>query len=119
MATAAADGSSATMVLPYSYHAASEILAVYQLLQARSRARWLAIGAVVLAVFLLATLGLLAALYRANRAVRRTYEEKAALEDKLHAAERLELVPRRRSGPRADGPRAAVAGPPQPDAQCG
>ena len=64
----------------------------YQLLQARSRARWLAIGAVVLAVFLLATLALLAALYRANRAVRRTYEEKAALEDKLHAAERLELV---------------------------
>jgi len=88
----AADGSIATMVLPYSYHAASEILAVYQLLQARSRARWLTIGAVVLSVFLLATLALLAALYRANRAVRRTYEEKAALEDKLHAAERLELV---------------------------
>jgi signal transduction histidine kinase len=88
----AADGSIRSIVLPYSFHAATEILAVYEILQARARVRLFTWGTVVLGVVLVATLILFAALTRANRRARQSLIEKAALEQQLQAAQRLELL---------------------------
>jgi signal transduction histidine kinase len=88
----ASDGSIRPLVLPHSVYAASEVLAVYELLRARSQARSFAYGLVALGVALLATLTLSAVLYRADQQAKRALMEKIALEEKLHAAHRLEWL---------------------------
>ncbi len=88
----ASDGSIRPLVLPHSVHAASEVLAVYELLQARSQAGAFAYGLIAAAVALLATLALSAALYRADQQGKRALLEKVGLEEKLLAAHRLEWL---------------------------
>jgi len=90
----AADGTIRSVILPYSLYAATEVLAVYELLQARAQARLYLWGTVILAAALAGTIALLAALQRANRRTRQSLEARAALEERLHAAQRLELVGR-------------------------
>jgi signal transduction histidine kinase len=94
----AADGSIRAVILPYSLHAATEVLAVYQLLQARAQARLYLWGTVILGVALAGSLALFAAWYRASRRARRSLEERAALEERLQATQRLELVGRFAAG---------------------
>jgi signal transduction histidine kinase/CheY-like chemotaxis protein len=88
----ASDGTIKTIVLPYSFYAASEVLAVYENLQSRSRARFLAYGIAGLTVSLAGALALSLALYRAQRSARRALVEREALEAKLRNAHRLEAV---------------------------
>ncbi|BCS35382.1 hypothetical protein TBR22_A46090 [Luteitalea sp. TBR-22] len=88
----AADGSIRTLVQPYSFHAASEVLGVYELLQERARTRLFTWGTMVLGAALVGSSALFGALLRANRRARRSLVEKAALEERLRAAQRLELV---------------------------
>jgi len=88
----ASDGSIRPIVLPHSVYAASEVLAVYELLRARSQTRYFGYGLLVVTVALVATLALSAALYRADQQAKRALVEKFALEEKLHASHRLELL---------------------------
>ena len=90
----AADGSIRTVILPYSLHAASEVLAVYDLLQARAQARLYFWVTVILGVALVAAIILFTALHRANRRARESIEQRAALEERLHATQRLDLIGR-------------------------
>ncbi|BCS35380.1 hypothetical protein TBR22_A46070 [Luteitalea sp. TBR-22] len=88
----AADGSIRALVQPYSLQAASEVLAVYELLQERARTRLFTWVTVILSVALVGSTTLFLALLRANRRTRQSLVEKAALEARLQGAQRLELV---------------------------
>jgi two-component system cell cycle sensor histidine kinase/response regulator CckA len=88
----AADGTIRAIVLPYSFHAATEVLAVYELMQERARVRHFRWGTAILGVALIGALGLAIALWRAEQRTRQSMQEKSALEEKLRATQRLELV---------------------------
>jgi len=88
----AADGTLRTMVVRYSVYAAAEVLGVYEVMQARARTRYLAYGTIILAAALLITLTLAAAFYSATLRARQSDEAALAMEAKLHAAQRLEML---------------------------
>jgi signal transduction histidine kinase/CheY-like chemotaxis protein len=88
----ASDGTIKTIVFPYSFYAATEILAVYENLQNRAQRRLFTYGIVGLSAALIGALALSTALYRAQRAARRSLEERDALEVKLRSGQRLEAV---------------------------
>ena len=88
----AADRTLGDLVVPHSVYAASHVQAVYELLHARDRARYLGYGAVALSIVLALTLTLSAAVYRADQRAKRSLREKVALEERLHAAQRLEVL---------------------------
>jgi signal transduction histidine kinase/CheY-like chemotaxis protein len=88
----ASDGSIQTIVLPYSFYAASEIFAVYENLQNRDRARLYRYGIAGLALALAGTIALSVALIRAQRSARRSVEARAALEAKMRTSQHLEAV---------------------------
>jgi two-component system cell cycle sensor histidine kinase/response regulator CckA len=90
--TMAADGTLRNAVVRYSVYAAAEVLGVYEVMQARARTRYLAYGTVMLGGALLITLTLAAAFYRANRRARDLDGAAVAMQAKLHAAQRLELL---------------------------
>jgi signal transduction histidine kinase len=90
----AADGSIRAVILPYSLYAATEVLAVYDLLQARAQARLYLWVTIILGVALAGSIVLFAGWHRANRRARQSLEERAALEERLHATQRLDLVGR-------------------------
>ncbi len=90
--TMGSDGSIQTIVLPYSFYAASEVLAVYHVLQSRHRTRALAFATTALGVLLIATIVIFTVRRRADRAAREALLQRVALEEQLRVAQRLELI---------------------------
>jgi len=94
----ARDGTLGGIVRPYSYYQASEILAIFELLEARARSRLLVGGIVALGPALAMTTWLLVALYTASRTTEREQAARAQLENELRQSQKLEAVGRLAGG---------------------
>ncbi len=94
----ARDGTLGGIVRPYSYYQASEILAIFELLEARARTRLLVGGIVALGTALAMTTWLLVALYTASRTTAREQAARSQLEDELRQSQKLEAVGRLAGG---------------------
>jgi len=88
----AQDGTLTGIVTPYSFYEASDVLAVFELLQSRARARTLQTATAALSAALIGALVLVVALYRANRAAERETARRLAAESQLHQAQKLDAI---------------------------
>ena len=88
----AEDGTLSGIVTPYSFYEASDVLAVFELLQSRARARSLQVATVGLSIALAVALALVVALYRAKRAAERETARRLAVEAQLNQAQKLEAI---------------------------
>jgi two-component system, cell cycle sensor histidine kinase and response regulator CckA len=94
----ARDGTLGAIVRPYSYYQASEILAIFEVLEARARTRLLVGGIVALGTALAMATWLLVALYTASRVTAREQAARSQLENELRQSQKLEAVGRLAGG---------------------